>query len=167
MAPRATPPCRSPHVVVIGAGFGGLATVRGLRNTPVRVTWIDRKNYHLFQPLLYQVATAALSPADIAAPARGIARTWRNVEAVLAEVTGIDAEARIVKTTRQTYSYEYLVVATGAETSYFGNEKWARFADELKTLEGAVAIRRKVLSGHVRQGGGKSRWSEVAIGHAA
>ncbi|HSB13821.1 MAG TPA: NAD(P)/FAD-dependent oxidoreductase [Bryobacteraceae bacterium] len=145
MATRATQPGRPPHVVVIGAGFGGLATVRGLCNTPVRVTWIDRKNYHLFQPLLYQVATAALSPADIAAPARGIARTWRNVETVLAEVTGIDAEARVVKTTRQTYSYEYLVMATGAETSYFGNEKWARFADGLKTLEEAVAIRRKVL----------------------
>jgi NADH:ubiquinone reductase (H+-translocating) len=145
MAPRATQPGRPPHVVVIGAGFGGLATVRGLCNTAVRVTWIDRKNYHLFQPLLYQVATAALSPADIAAPARGIARTWRNVETVLAEVTGIDAEARVVKTTRQTYSYEYLVMATGAETSYFGNEKWARFAAGLKTLEEAVAIRRKVL----------------------
>src|SRR5512132_1507069 len=83
MATCATQPGRSPHVVVIGAGFGGLATVRGLRSGPVHVTWIDRKNYHLFQPLLYQVATAALSPADIAAPARGIARTWRTVEAVL------------------------------------------------------------------------------------
>src|SRR5512144_768151 len=103
MATRATHPDRLPHVVVIGAGFAGLATIRGLCNTAVRVTWIDRKNYHLFQPLLYQVATAALSPADIAAPARGIARTWRNVEAVL------DAEARVVKTTRQTYSYEYVV----------------------------------------------------------
>jgi NADH dehydrogenase len=79
MATRATHPDRPPHVIVIGAGFGGLATIRGLCNTAVRVTWIDRKNYHLFQPLLYQVATAALSPADIAAPARGIARTWRNV----------------------------------------------------------------------------------------
>jgi NADH dehydrogenase len=145
MALRTTHPGSSPHVVVIGAGFGGLATVRGLRNMPVRITWIDRKNYHLFQPLLYQVATAALSPADIAAPARGIARTWRNVEAVLGEVTRVDAEARVVKTTRQTFTYDYLVVATGAETSYFGNEKWAGVAYGLKTLEEAVAIRRKVL----------------------
>jgi NADH:quinone reductase (non-electrogenic) len=145
MTPRATHPGERPHVVVIGAGFGGLATVRGLRNQPVRVTWIDRKNYHLFQPLLYQVATAALSPADIAAPTRAVARNWRNVEAVLGEVTAIDVEARIVETARQTYAYDYLVVATGAETSYFGNERWAQFAEGLKTLEEAVAIRRKVL----------------------
>jgi NADPH-dependent 2,4-dienoyl-CoA reductase/sulfur reductase-like enzyme len=96
------PDCKAQHVVVIGAGFGGLAAVRDLRRAPVRVTWIDRKNYHLFQPLLYQVATAALSPADIAAPTRAVARSWRNVEPVLDEVIGIDVEARAVNTTRQT-----------------------------------------------------------------
>jgi NADH dehydrogenase FAD-containing subunit len=113
MTRRATHPGERPHVVVIGAGFDGLASVRGLRKAPVRVTWIDRKNYHLFQPLLYQVATAALSPADIAAPTRAVARNWRNVEAVLGEVTGVDVEARTVKTARQTYAYDYLVVAGG------------------------------------------------------
>jgi NADH dehydrogenase len=132
-------------MIVLGGGFGGLAAVRRLRNEPVRVTWIDRDNHHLFQPLLYQVATGALSPADIAAPLRGIARGCRNIDVVLDEVIGIDPESRAIKTARQIFAYDYLIVATGAETSYFGNDKWARRADGLKTLEEAIAIRSKIL----------------------
>jgi len=134
-----------PHVVVVGAGFGGLATARALRGKPVRVTWIDSRNYHLFQPLLYQVATAALSPADIATPVREIARGCSNIEVVCAEVVGADPQTRVVRTRRQKFSYDYLVIATGSETSYFGNRQWARFASGLKTLEEAVAIRREIL----------------------
>lgn len=134
-----------PRVVVVGAGFGGLAAVRALRGKPVEVTWIDARNYHLFQPLLYQVATAALSPADIATPVREIVRGCSNVEVVYDEVVGIDPQTRLVKTRRQRFAYDYLVVATGSETSYFGNRQWARWAAGLKTLEEAVAIRREIL----------------------
>lgn len=136
---------RRSHVVIVGAGFGGLAAVRALRDEPVTVTWIDSRNYHLFQPLLYQVATAALSPADIAAPIREIARGCHNIEVVYAEVIGIDARARVVITKGQRLSYDYLVIATGSETSYLGNQKWRKFAVGLKSLEEAVGIRRKIL----------------------
>jgi NADH dehydrogenase len=135
----------APRVVVIGAGFGGLAAVQVLRRQPVTVTWIDRRNYHLFQPLLYQVATAALSPADIASPVREIARNWSNVEVQLATVRAIDKENCVVATTEGSVPYDFLILATGAETSYFGNENWARCADGLKDLDEAIAIRRKVL----------------------
>jgi NADH:ubiquinone reductase (H+-translocating) len=135
----------APRVVVVGAGFGGLAAVRVLRRQPVTVTWIDRRNHHLFQPLLYQVATAALSPADIATPVREIARKWTNVAVRLETVLTIDRKQRVVTTSEGEVSYDFLVVATGAETSYFGNKDWARHADGLKGLEDAVAIRRKVL----------------------
>jgi NADH dehydrogenase len=135
----------APRVVVVGAGFGGLATVGMLRRQPVTVTWIDRRNHHLFQPLLYQVATAALSPADIASPVREIARTWSNVEVRLGTVLAIDRKQRVVTTSEGRVPYDFLVVATGAETSYFGNKDWARFADGLKDLDDAVTIRRKVL----------------------
>ena len=134
-----------PHVVVIGAGFGGLAVVRALRGAPVRVTWIDRRNHHLFQPLLYQVATAALSPADIAAPVREIARGCPNADVVLEEVVDVDPEARAVITGSRRLSYDYLVVATGSDTSYFGNRAWRDFAAGLKSLEDAVGIRRDIL----------------------
>ncbi len=134
-----------PRVVVVGAGFGGLAAVEALRGKPVRVTWIDSRNYHLFQPLLYQVATAALSPADIATPVREIARDCSNIDVVYAEVMDVDPQTRVVKTRHQAFPYDYLVVATGSETSYFGNRRWARFAGGLKTLEEAVAIRRDIL----------------------
>ncbi len=139
------PDAPQPHVVVIGAGFGGLAAVRALRNKPVDVTWIDRRNHHLFQPLLYQVATAALSPADIACPIRRIARYCDNVSVVMDEVVDIDVEQKTVRTPNQTFPYEFLVVATGSETSYFGREKWQRFAAGLKTLEEATAIRNAIL----------------------
>ena len=134
-----------PRVIVVGGGFGGLAAVRRLRNQAVRVSWIARDNYHLFQPLLYQVATGALSPADIAAPLRAIVRGCRNIDVILDEVVDIDAERRTVRTARQSFTYDYLVVATGAETSYFGNDGWARHANGLKTLEEAIAIRSKIL----------------------
>ena len=141
-APTADP---LPRVVVVGAGFGGVAATRALRRAAVDVTWIDRRNHHLFQPLLYQVATAALSPADIAAPVREIARHCPNARVLMGEVVAIDRAGRTVRTREQTIPYDFLVVATGAETSFFGNDTWARNADGLKDLDEAVTIRRKVL----------------------
>jgi NADH:ubiquinone reductase (H+-translocating) len=139
------------QVVVIGGGFGGLRAARGLRHTPVDVTIIDRSNHHVFQPLLYQVATAMLSPADISGPIRGIARHQRNTEVALADVTSIDTKRRLVfthdlaGTYDRSFPYDYLVISTGAAPSYFGHDEWAEFAPGLKTLEDAIAIRRKVL----------------------
>lgn len=134
-----------PRVVVVGAGFGGLACVGALGGKPVRVTWIDRRNHHLFQPLLYQVATAVLSPADIAAPLRALSRRHRNIDVVLDEVVDIDPAARLVVTREERIRYDHLVVATGAETSYFGNEQWRDIAYGLKSLEEATALRRRIL----------------------
>ncbi len=134
-----------PHVVIIGAGFAGLATAHALRSAPVRVTVIDQRNYHLFVPLLYQVATAALSPADIAYPIRRIFRRQRNVEVMLGEVTGIDADARQVLLGEHAVPYDHLVVATGSAHSYFGHRDWERHAPGLKTIEDAREIRARVL----------------------
>jgi len=134
-----------PRVVIIGAGFGGLEAAKHLGNKPVRVTVIDRTNYHLFQPLLYQVATAALSPADIAAPIRGILSKYENIEVLLAEVRAVDIEARRVRTAEQEISYDYLIVATGSRHSYFGNDEWEKLAPGLKSLEDAIEIRRRIL----------------------
>jgi NADH dehydrogenase len=136
---------RLPHVVIIGAGFGGLEAARSLGNEPVRVTVIDRTNYHLFQPLLYQVATAALSPADIAAPIRAILSRFRNIEVVLAEVTSIDVNARVIHTADAPIAFDYLIVATGARHSYFNHPEWEKLAPGLKSLEDAVEVRRRVL----------------------
>ena len=133
------------HVIIVGAGFGGLEAAKKLGCEPVRVTVIDRTNYHLFQPLLYQVATAALSPADIAAPIRAILSKCRNMEVVLSEVRSIDVAARKVITTDREFSYDYLVLATGARHSYFGHDEWERLAPGLKSLEDAVEIRRRIL----------------------
>src|SRR4030088_3056833 len=108
-----------PHIVIVGAGFGGLEAAKKLGNEDVRLTVIDRTNYHLFQPLLYQVATAALSPADIAAPVRAILSKCKNVEVILAEVESVDVEARKVKTSDRVFDYDYLILATGARHSYF------------------------------------------------
>jgi NADH dehydrogenase len=132
-------------VVIIGAGFGGLKAAKHLGNKPVRVTVIDRTNYHLFQPLLYQVATAALSPADIAAPIRGILSKYENIEVLLAEVRAVDLEARRVRTAEHEISYDYLIVATGSRHSYFGNDEWEKLAPGLKSLEDAIEIRRRIL----------------------
>src|SRR5690349_17613392 len=134
-----------PHVVIIGAGFGGLSAAMALARAPVDVTVIDRQNHHCFQPLLYQVATAALSPAEIAWPIRSILRHQRNATVLMAEVTGIDTANRQVKTSSAAIPYDYLVVATGATHSYFGHDEWAQFAPGLKRIEDATRIRRSIL----------------------
>jgi NADH:ubiquinone reductase (H+-translocating) len=134
-----------PHVIVVGGGFAGVATVRGLRNAQCRITLIDRRNYHLFQPLLYQVATAALSPAEIATPIRSLFREQGNVRVCLAEVVGVDTAAREVVLKQSRIRFDYLVLATGAQHSYFGEESWADFAPGLKTVENATAIRSRLL----------------------
>ena len=136
---------RQPQVIIIGAGFGGLEAAKKLACKDVRLTVIDRTNYHLFQPLLYQVATAALSPADIAAPIRGILSKCKNVEVVLAEVESVDVETRKVKTKDQVFGYDYLILATGARHSYFGHDEWEKLAPGLKSLEDAVELRRRIL----------------------
>src|SRR5512140_1167108 len=136
---------RVPHVVIVGGGFAGLAAARALREAPVRVTLLDRKNHHTFQPLLYQVATAGLSSPDIAAPLRRILARQRNAEVLLAEVSAVDAvRSRLVLTDGE-LAYDFLVLATGATHSYFGHDDWAAFAPGLKTLEDAIEIRRRVL----------------------
>src|SRR6201993_2488709 len=126
---------QKPRVIIVGAGFGGLGAAKKLTGKNVRVTVIDRTNYHLFQPLLYQVATAALSPADIAAPVRGVLSKCKNVEVMLAEVQSIDLNAKKVKLTEGEVDYDYLIVATGARHSYFGHPEWERLAPGLKSLE--------------------------------
>ena len=136
---------QKPHVVIIGGGFGGLEAAKKLGDEPVQVTLIDRTNYHLFQPLLYEVATAALSPADIAAPIRGVLTKYTNMEVILAEVRGIDVAAKRVSTGDQQIGYDYLIVATGSRHSYFGNDQWEKLAPGLKSLEDAVEIRRRLL----------------------
>jgi NADH dehydrogenase len=134
-----------PHVVVLGGGFGGLWATRALANADVRITLVDRSNHHLFQPLLYQVATAGLSAPDIAAPLRHLLRRQRNVEVRLDEVRGIDLDAHRVVLDGGTLHYDFLIVATGATHTYFGHDDWARYAPGLKTLDDAFVVRRRVL----------------------
>jgi NADH dehydrogenase len=134
-----------PHVVIVGAGFGGLTAARALKRASVRITVVDRANHHLFQPLLYQVATAALSPADIAAPIRRILRRQKNVEVMLADATTIDLATQRVILADGALAYDVLIVATGATHAYFGHDEWERFAPGLKTLKDALDIRRRVL----------------------
>jgi len=135
------------HVVIIGGGFGGLRAARGLANkTGIQVTLVDRQNYHLFQPLLYQVATAGLEQESIAYPLRAILRRWRNVQFRLAEVTGVDLAGRRVRTTSGDLPYDALVIAAGAATEFFGLESVARRAYDLKDLDDAVRVRNRVLS---------------------
>src|SRR5271169_6807989 len=134
-----------PRVVIVGAGFGGLNAARTLARAPVRITVIDRKNYHTFQPLLYQVATAGLSPGEIAAPIRSILRSHKNIEVLMTEVTGFDLGRHIVETSDVEVPYDYLVVAAGAGHSYFGHDNWEPYAPGLKTIEDALEIRRRVL----------------------
>src|SRR6267143_5612387 len=134
-----------PRVVIVGAGFGGLEAAKKLACENVQLTVVDRTNYHLFQPLLYQVATAALSPADIAAPVRAILHKCENVEVILAEVQSIDLNKRIVHAGDLDLAYDYLILATGARHSYFGHPEWERLAPGLKSLEDAVEIRRRIL----------------------
>jgi NADH:ubiquinone reductase (H+-translocating) len=131
--------------VVVGGGFAGLQAARGLAHAPVQVVLIDRQNYHLFQPLLYQVATAALSPGDIAEPMRAILRKQANVRVVLAEVTGVDVDRRRVLLGSEEVTYDYLVLASGARHAYFGHDEWEALAPGLKTLDDALEIRRRIL----------------------
>jgi NADH:ubiquinone reductase (H+-translocating) len=135
----------TPKIVIVGAGFGGLRAARHLAHLPVKITLIDRKNHHLFQPLLYQVATAGISPGEIAAPIRWILRGDRNIEVLLGEVQGFDVERRAVKLRDIEIPYDYLIVAAGASHAYFGHEDWEPLAPGLKTIEDAIEIRRRVL----------------------
>src|ERR1700704_2768051 len=132
-------------VVIVGAGFAGLTAARRIARLPVQVTLIDRKNHHTFQPLLYQVATAGLSPGEIAAPIRWILHSQKNVEVLLGEVTGSDLEQKIVKLADDEIPYDYLIVAAGASHAYFGHDEWEPLAPGLKTIEDALEIRRRVL----------------------
>jgi uncharacterized membrane protein YphA (DoxX/SURF4 family) len=134
-----------PRVVIIGAGFGGLTCAVKLARTPVQITLIDRHNYHLFQPLLYQVATTALSPGDIATPVRGLFREQFNTRVLLGTVTAVDSARQIVMMGEQSVHYDYLVLATGAAHSYFGKDEWASFAPGLKRVEDATEVRRRLL----------------------
>lgn len=134
-----------PHVVIIGGGFAGLNSARALARAPVRITLIDERNFHLFQPLLYQVATASLSPADIASPIRHILHRQKNLKVWMGQVVDVDTERRLVTLRDGEVSYDYLVLATGVTHAYFGHPDWARFAPGLKTIEDATEIRRRFL----------------------
>jgi NADH dehydrogenase len=136
----------NPHVVVIGAGFGGLYAVKNLARAPVRITIIDRSNHHLFQPLLYQVATAAISPGDIAQPIRKIFRRFKNVQVLMTEAESIDTLNKRVQCTEGFVSYDYLILATGATHAYFGHDEWSTVAPGLKSLEDAIEMRRMFLT---------------------
>jgi NADH dehydrogenase len=135
----------NPHVVIVGGGFGGLSAAKGLAGAAFEVTLVDRNNHHLFQPLLYQVATAGLSPADIASPIRGILSRQRNLKVMLADVSGIDVVRKEVIADGRRIGYNYLVLATGARHAYFGHDDWAAFAPGLKTIDDATYLRRRIL----------------------
>jgi NADH dehydrogenase len=134
-----------PHVVIVGGGFGGLTAAQALKRAPVSITLIDRTNHHLFQPLLYQVAMAGLSPSSIASPIRSILHNQANVTVLLADVTEVDLGARVVRLRDGTVPYDYLILATGAQTNYFGHDEWASYAPGLKDIDDALEIRRRVL----------------------
>src|SRR5712692_2580305 len=142
---RPAVPTVQPRVVIVGAGFGGLRAVTALRDVPVHVTVIDRNNHHLFQPLLYQVATASLSPADICAPIRHVLKKQKNTEVLMDEVTGVDVQEQRVFMGDQAVPYDYLILATGARDSYFGHNDWAKFAPGLKSIRQATEIRSRIL----------------------
>ena len=135
----------NPRVVIVGSGFGGLVAARTLARYPVKITLIDRQNFHTFQPLLYQVATAGISPGEIAAPIRWILRNRRNVEVLMAEVQDFDLARKVVKLADGEIPYDYLIVAAGASHAYFGHDEWEPFAPGLKTIEDALELRRRVL----------------------
>jgi NADH:ubiquinone reductase (H+-translocating) len=140
-------PTTVPHVVIVGAGFGGLEAAKALGHLPVEVTVIDHNNFHLFQPMLYQVATAGLAPSDIATPIREVLRKQQNTGVLMAEVVGIDTEEQqVLLQDDKAMHYDYLILATGATSNYFGHPQWAHIAPSMKTLDEAVAVRRLVLS---------------------
>src|SRR2546426_3339981 len=134
-----------PKVFIVGGGFAGLAAAKALDGAPVEVTLIDRRNHHVFQPLLYQVATASLSPADISAPIRAVVRTQTNCQVVLGEVTGIDIARKRLEFAEGYVGYDYLILATGATHAYFGHDQWAPIAPGLKSLEDAIELRKRIL----------------------
>ncbi len=136
---------RVPHVVIVGGGFAGLYAARGLRDAPVRVTLIDKRNHHLFQPLLYQLATAGLQASDIAAPIRRILRDQENLTVLMGKVRDIDVASRTVRLSDRNIGYDYLLVATGAKSDYFGHPEWERWAPGLKSIEDALEIQSRVL----------------------
>ncbi len=146
IAPAARTDTR-PRIVIVGAGFGGLVAARALRKAAAKVTVIDRRNYHLFQPLLYQVATAGLSPADIASPIRGILRDQANAEVLMARVTGVDRARRkvMIEDNGRRIPYDYLIIAAGARHAYFGHDEWEDVAPGLKKIDDATAIRHRIL----------------------
>ncbi len=155
-----------PHVVIIGGGFGGLYCAKALKNAPVRVTLIDRRNFHLFQPLLYQVATASLSPSDIAHPIRAVLRKHSNTEVWMAEVTDIDVEGKRVILEDAEVPYDYLILASGATHAYFGHDEWADIAPGLKTIDDATEMRRRFLHAFEeaeREGDAQARGSQLTF----
>src|SRR3954464_9605447 len=134
------------RVVILGGGFGGLHAAQALRNAPVEITLIDQRNFHLFQPLLYQVATGSLSPGDITAPLRSVLSNQKNARVLLDKAVSLDAEQRLVILEGgATVPYDRLIVATGSRNTYFGHDEWARFAPGLKSIEDATAMRRNIL----------------------
>ena len=142
----ATDPAHRQHVIILGGGFGGLGAARALRRAPVDVTLIDRRNFHLFQPLMYQVATGSLSPGEIAAPLRSVLSAQKNVQVLLGEAVDLDPAARtVILADGGRFAYDTLIVATGSETSYYGNDDWKQWAPSIKTLEEATAVRHKIL----------------------
>jgi NADH dehydrogenase len=142
-----SPSTKVPHVVIIGGGFGGLQAAKKLGQQPVEVTIIDHNNFHLFQPMLYQVSTGSLSPSDIATPLRAILHTQHNTGMLMAKVTGIDVQQqRVLMDDNQSLSYDYLIVATGAGSNYFGHQEWEKLAPGMKSISDALTIRRMVLS---------------------
>ncbi len=136
---------RVPKVVIVGAGFGGLFAAKAMSRLPVELTLIDRHNYHLFQPLLYQVAAAGLAPSDVAWPIRAILRRQRNVSVLLDEVQGVDRDSRQLVLSDSRVDFDYLILATGAKHSYFGNDSWRHSAPGLKSIDDAILIRRRLL----------------------
>ncbi len=142
---RSKPPSKRPRVIVVGGGFGGMSVVRSLKSAPVDITLIDRRNHHLFQPLLYEVATAALSPGQIAVPLRHVFRRQTNTTVVLGEVESVDLEGQCIRVDGETMEYEYLVLATGSTHHYFGNDSWKQHAPGLKSVDDALEIRRRFL----------------------
>src|SRR2546428_9112894 len=133
------------RVIIVGGGFGGLRAAQALKSAPVEITLIDRRNFHLFQPLLYQVATGSLSPGEIAAPIRGVLSRQKNTSVLLGEAVDVDAQAKcVILRDGATFEYDSLIVATGTQTSYYGNDSWREWAPSLKSVEEATAIRHKI-----------------------
>ena len=132
-------------IIIVGAGFAGMQAAKKLTNSSFEVTIIDKHNYHLFQPLLYQVATAGLSPADIALPIRNIFRSQKNIKVILDELIGINPRINQITTRNNTYLYDFLVLATGSELNYFGQDQWKKFSHGLKNIEDATFLRGKIL----------------------